>query len=105
MKKEELVIPKEIWKNSYMSIARHYGGMKVKGRPYSIVNKDGVTVAELSDPNNEHFNWDSKYAIEPGETQDLVFDELIPFYKKFGREKLLRLLDEGKTIEDLTRLC
>ena len=89
MKREELVIPKEVWKNSYMSIARHYGGMKVKGRPYSIVNKNGI----------------SKYAIEPGETQDLVFDELIPFYKKFGREKLLKLLDEGKTIEDLTRLC
>lgn len=41
----EIVIPKEVWINSYLSIARYYGGIRINGEEYSIVPPDGDLVA------------------------------------------------------------
>lgn len=50
------------WANSQYSIARYYGGVRVKDgsdngkyHEMEIVNKQGITLRELSDPESKHF--------------------------------------------------
>lgn len=40
-------------------------------------------------------------AIPPGEPADLVHADWIPVYKVLGRNKLLKLLKEGKTLKEV----
>lgn len=79
----------EYWENSYFSIARHFGSVTAFGHTYTIVNKDGVTIFELSDPDSPHYVGDDAQAIKPGEPADLVMNEWIPTYRKMGREAFL----------------
>ena len=61
-----VLIPEEVWMNSQLSIARHYGRITLNGNTYVICNKNGVTIFELSDPDSKYYVGDNK-AIEPGE--------------------------------------
>ena len=45
-----ILMTEEYWKNSQFSVAQYYGGMVFNGSHYSIVNKEGIPVVELSDP-------------------------------------------------------
>lgn len=90
------------WANSQYSIARYYGGVRVKDgsdngkyHEFEIVNKQGITLIELSDPGSKHFVKDGM-AIKPGEPADLVDVEFIPFYKELGREKFISLLCDNR---------
>ena len=95
-----LLMEESAWVNSYLSVARHYGGVSFQENEYSIVNKFGQTLFESS--------------IAPGEPADLVVDWLIPYYKKMGREKFiehLKTLPKGiekkdaiKSFKDVTKL-
>lgn len=80
------------WANSQLSVARYFGGLQFNGKEYKIVNKDGITVEELSNPQSKNYVGNGKYAIPPGEPADLVMDEWIPVYRKLGRDKFVRLL-------------
>ena len=98
-----ICMTEEYWANSYFSIARHYGGINFGGHEYSIVNKQGMTVAQISlmFPNND-------MAIPPGEPADLLRNDFIPLYKKLGRETFINILanhqrDDDKTIKKLMR--
>ena len=76
-----------VWRNSYLSVARHYGGISFQGNEYNIVNKFGQTLFESS--------------MYPGEPADLVVSWLVPYYKKMGRDKFIEHLkkipgDAGK---------
>ena len=78
--------------SSYLSIARHYGGISFQGNEYTIVNKFGQTLYESS--------------IAPGEPADLVVDWLVPYYKKMGRDKFmehLKTLPEGAEKKDVIK--
>ena len=92
----------EYWANSQFSIARYYGGINFSGHEYSIVNKQGMTVAEISRkyPNND-------MAIPAGEPADLVRKDFIPLYKKLGRDVFVEILmnhrRDDKTIKKLMR--
>ena len=76
----------EYWANSQFSIARHYGQIQINGKHYIIVNKQGITIFELSNPNSQHYVGDDKKAIPPGEPADLVLIQWGPIYKALGRE-------------------
>jgi len=83
------------WANSHFSIARHYGGIRLKeGQEFSIVNKNGITLRELSDPSSKHYVGEGM-AIQPGEPADLLDDRFISFYKRLGRDRFIEILKEN----------
>ena len=67
-----VAMAEEYWASSHMSIARYYGRIQFNGHEYQIVNKHGITIFELSDPDSKHYvGGGNKKAIEPGEPADL----------------------------------
>ena len=102
-----IVIAEEFWRNSMFSVAKYYGGMKVKiGREnvsYTIVNKEGKTLFELS---IEAEKAGRHMAIEPGEPADLVDNRYIPIYRELGRDRFLAMIENEpiKTPEQARKL-
>ena len=86
-----ILMTEEYWLNSQFSLVRFYGGCKINGEDYSIVDKDGTTLLELSDG----------MAIEPGEPADLIMNKAIPAYKKLGRQRFIELLKAGKSLIEI----
>lgn len=82
----------EYWATSPFSIARYYGGIKVDGVDYVIVNKEGKDIYECS---IEAEKAGREKAIEPGEPADLIDRRYIPMYKKLGRDKFIEWVKEG----------
>ena len=71
-----ILLTKESWMNSQLSVAKYSGGVQVVGeggkkRTFFIVNKEGKDLNQVS--------------IPAGEPADLVDKEFIPLYKKLGR--------------------
>ena len=83
---------------SQLSLARHYGKINFNGREYWIVNKDGIDIFVLSIMAEKEGR---DKAIEPGEPCDLVLRDLIPAYHKLGRDKIIKLIEEGKTEDEI----
>ena len=83
------MMTEEYWANSQFSIARYYGGVKSNGIDFVIVNKDGKDIFECS---AEAEKIGRQKAIDPGEPCDLVQRELIPIYRKLGRDKIIELI-------------
>ena len=81
------------------SIAKYYGGMNLKiggeNVSYTIVNKEGKTLLELSE---EAEKTGRHMAIEPGEPADLVDNRYIPIYRELGRDRFLAMI-ENETIK------
>lgn len=92
MKTAPILMTEEYWANSQLSIARYYGGCTIGKIDYRIVNKEGISLFELSDPESEYYVGDDKKAIEPGEPADLVQKVWIPIYRKLGRERFIELI-------------
>lgn len=95
--KELIIMTEEYWMNSQFSVARFYGGIVFRKKQYYIVNKDGITLHELSDPTSPHYVQEGK-AIPPGEPADLVQTDWIPVYKALGRKKTFEIVESGKTL-------
>ena len=93
-----IVMAKEYWANSYLSIARHYGRINVSGHIYVIVNKEGKDIFECS---KEAEKAGREKAIEAGEPCDLCLLVMIPVYRHFGRDMFWELLKEGKKASEL----
>lgn len=68
-----LVMTEEFWMNSMFSLARFYGGINIQGKEY-IVNDN---------------------------SNDLVLKDFYPTYKKLGRNKVIAMLKEGKSKEEI----
>ena len=71
-----ILLTKESWMNSHLSVAKYSGGVQVTGeggktRTLLIVNKEGKDLTQAG--------------ISEGEPADLVDKEFIPLYKKLGR--------------------
>ena len=97
-----VLMEEAFWANTYYSVARFYGGVNVKDesgktRSFLIVNKEGNTLEELSDPGSKCYVGDGM-AIPPGEPADLIDKDFITFYKKMGREKFIEILKENNHI-------
>lgn len=88
----------EYWVNSYFSVARYTGGVKINGITYLIVDKFGKTARELSLEASDN----QQKIIPPGEPCDLIQEEWIPVYKLLGRDKFIEYLKQAihPTIED-----
>ena len=92
-----ILMEEDYWRNSHLSIARYYGGIQMKigkkTQQMMIVDKRGITLAELSDPDSKYYVGEGM-AIQPGEPADLIDKNFIPYYKKLGREKFIEILKE-----------
>lgn len=98
-----LLMTEDYWMNTYLSIARHYGGIMLEGREYIIVDKLGRDLWECSAIAAREGR---QKAIEPGEPADLILKSLKTAYSKLGRDRIIRLIGEGKTekgIKDIAK--
>lgn len=93
-----LLMPEEIWANSQLSIARHYGRINMNGREYIICDKTGRDIFQLSAIAEKQ---GKQKAIEPGEPADLVLKSLLPAYRKLGRDIIIALIKEGKSEKEI----
>lgn len=99
-----IIMTEEYWANSQFSVARYYGGLTIGGKNYIIVNKQGITIFELSNPNSQHYVGDDKKAIPPGEPADLVLIQWVPIYKALGRDKTIELVKQNVSLEEAMQL-
>lgn len=93
-----LVMTEEYWANSQFSVVRYYGQMKFNGHVYMIVDKLGRDIFQCSIIAKKEGR---EKAIEAGEPCDLVIRELIPVYRKLGRDEFLKRIKEGAKPSEL----
>lgn len=84
-----ILLTKESWMNSYLSVAKYSGGVQVTGedgktRTLLIVNKEGKDLTQVG--------------IPPGEPADLVDKEFIPLYKKLGRVLFIAIVEANHSV-------
>lgn len=84
-----ILLTKESWMNSPLSVAKYSGGVQVTGeggkkRTLLIVNKEGKDLYQVGIPS--------------GESADLVDKEFIPFYKKLGRDLFISIVNANPLI-------
>lgn len=84
-----ILLTKESWMNSYLSVAKYSGGVQVTGedgktRTLLIVNKEGKDLTQVG--------------IPPGEPADLVDKEFIPLYKKLGRDLFIAIVEANPSV-------
>lgn len=91
MEKEfkSILLIKESWMNSPLSVAKYSGGVQVTGeggkkRTLLIVNKEGKDLYQVGIPS--------------GESADLVDKEFIPLYKKLGRDLFISIVNANPLI-------
>ena len=91
MEKEfkSILLTKESWMNSPLSVAKYSGGVQVTGeggkkRTLLIVNKEGKDLYQVGIPS--------------GESADLVDKEFIPLYKKLGRDLFISIVNANPLI-------
>ena len=90
-----VLMTEEYWANSQFSVARYYGQISVGGHRFLVVNKEGKDLFELSVIAEREGR---EKAIEPGEPADLIREEFIPLYKKFGRDAFIEVLKANHEI-------
>ena len=101
MSKAPLLMTEEFWANSQLSIARYYGEITFDGRKYIIVDKHGRDIYELSAIAEREGR---EKAIEPGEPADLILSTLRFAYRKLGRDRIIELIKQGKTEDEIKKL-
>lgn len=101
MSNTPLLMTEEFWANSQLSIARYYGEIICNGRKYIIVDKNGRDIYECSAIAKREGR---EKAIEPGEPADLILSTLRFAYRKLGRDRIIELIKEGKTEEEIKAL-
>ena len=98
-----IIMTEEYWRNSQFSIARFYGCITLNGKIFYVVNKEGITVFELSDPRSPHYVEGEK-VIQPGEPCDLVQEDWIPIYKRLGRDKTIELVKNNTPLVEALKM-
>lgn len=84
-----ILLTKESWMNSHLSVAKYSGGVQVTGedgkkRTLFIVNKEGKDLTQVG--------------IPEGEPADLVDKEFIPLYKKLGRDLFIAIVNANPLV-------
>lgn len=90
-----LAMAESFWADTQLSIARYTGRIHVGKFDYIICNKDGKDIFECS---IEAQKAGREKAIEPGEPADLVRDDVLPIYRKLGREQFLKFCKENPDV-------
>lgn len=101
MSNAPLLMTEEFWANSHLSVARYFGGITFEGRQYIIVDKLGRDLFECSAIADKECR---EKAIEPGEPADLILSTLRFAYRKLGRDRIIELIKQGKTEEEIKKL-
>ena len=102
MSNAPLLMTEEFWANSQLSIARYYGEIILDGRKYIIVDKLGRDLFECSAIADKEGR---EKAIEPGEPADLILSTLRFAYRKLGRDRIISLIKDGKTDEEIKAIA
>ena len=102
MSNAPLLMTEEFWANSQLSIARYYGEITFNGRKYIIVDKHGRDIYECSAIADKEGR---EQAIEPGEPADLILSTLRFAYRKLGRDRIIELIKDGKTEDEIKALA
>ena len=102
MSNAPLLMTEELWSNSQLSIARYYGEIICNGRKYIIVDKNGRDIYECSAIAKREGR---EKAIEPGEPADLILSTLRFAYRKLGRDRIIELIKQGKTEDEIKALA
>ena len=102
MSNAPLLMTEEFWANSQLSIARYYGEIIFDGRKYIIVDKHGRDIYECSAIADKEGR---EKAIEPGEPADLILSTLRFAYRKLGRDRIIELIKDGKTEDEIKALA
>ena len=102
MSNAPLLMTEEFWANSQLSIARYYGEIILDGRKYIIVDKLGRDLFECSAIADKEGR---EKAIEPGEPADLILSTLRFAYRKLGRDRIISLIKDGKTEEEIKAIA
>ena len=97
---ETILMTGDVWRNSQLSIAKYYGGIKLNGYEYVIVNKDGKTLRECS---REAQRLGKQKAIEECEPADLIRKDFIPAYKRLGRNRFIELLKSDTPLSKIKK--
>lgn len=87
-----ILFTEEAWRNSHLSVARHYGGITINNTRYIIVNKEGKDLFECTRDADQAGR---KFAIEPGEPVDLIDENYKLIYRKVGRDKFIQMVNAG----------
>lgn len=95
-----LLFTEESWMNSQLSVARYSGGCQLGGQLYIIVDKHGRDLLECSRIAAKEGR---EKAIEPGEPADLIDSRLQKAYKRLGRDRILSLLQEGRSLSEINK--
>lgn len=93
-----LVIAKEFWMDSHLSVAKYNGYILSGGNLYIIVNKYGKNIFECS---READNHGRNQATTAGEPADLCLAELVPVYKWLGRDEFMKRIKDGVMASEL----
>lgn len=88
----------ECWANSQLSVVRHFGEINFNGHHYIIVNKEGISVLELSNPKSKYYA-KSSMAIPAGEPCDLILADFQSYYRSLGRDAFLEVLKEKPSVD------
>lgn len=100
-----ILMTEEYWRNSMFSVARIYGGMTYNGQQYLIVNKEGATLAELSNPHSKHYvGDDTEMDIPPGEPADMVLKDWVPVYKILGRDRVMEMANNNTPLVEALKI-
>ena len=102
MSNAPLLMTEDFWANSQLSIARYYGEITFNGRKYIIVDKHGRDIYECSAIADKEGR---EKAIEPGEPADLILSTLRFAYRKLGRDRIIELIKDGKTEDEIKALA
>lgn len=94
------IITEEYWANSPLSVVRYTGRINFNGHVYTVVDKNGVDVFTLS----RKAKAGQTKVIEPGEPCDLCHSDWLKVYRALGREKILQLVREGKTLKEVRQI-
>lgn len=86
------------WMCSHLSVVRHYGHIHFNGHRYIIVDKHGHDLWECTEIANREGR---EKAIDPGEPADLIWDGLQRHYKRLGRDRIIELIEDGKTFDEI----
>lgn len=103
MNKEQypLVMAEGFWANSPLSIVRHSGTIMLGSHLYIICNKEGKDVFQCS---REAAKAGRKKAIEPGEPCDLVRFDILPIYRKLGRDKFFEFCKANPDVRNVKEI-
>lgn len=82
-----LAMAEEYWANTHLSIARYTGRIHLGDYDYIICNKDGKDIFQCS---AEAEKAGREKAIAPGEPADLVRTDVLPIYRKLGRDGFIK---------------